>query len=47
VPGAGEDRGRDVIDWDDQSGQAKNARISTEVDRGQFLGLLREACRSI
>jgi purine nucleosidase len=45
VDGDGEDRGRDLIDWQDVSGQPKNGSITTEVDRQRFLGMLWKAAR--
>lgn len=45
LTGNGEDRGEDVVDWGNESGQVANARIATEVDRARFLGMLHRACR--
>lgn len=38
------DRGRDEIDWSDQSDSDQKVRITTEVDRGAFLAMLQKAC---
>ncbi|MBA3360458.1 MAG: nucleoside hydrolase [Acidimicrobiia bacterium] len=40
----GTDRGRDEIDWSDQSGSDQKARITTDVDRTAFLAMLHKAC---
>ncbi len=46
VAGDGDDRGKDLIDWENERGHQANARITTEVDRARFLKMLHRACRN-
>ena len=46
VAGDGDDRGKDLIDWENERGQQANARITTEVDRARFVEMLHRACRN-
>ena len=46
VAGNGDDRGKDLIDWENERDQKANARITTGVDRARFVEMLHRACRN-
>ncbi|MGQ0849177.1 MAG: nucleoside hydrolase, partial [Actinomycetota bacterium] len=43
IDGAGEERGRDQIDWRDELATGGKTRITTQVDRAAFLAMLHSA----